>query len=178
MPLLKTERLSTVHKVKALTPKIEERLAKLRNACVAFSFKDDLAKAHQTLLSATSEAEVRESSTRLLALLPQEAASIRVQQAFVQIEDTARRKAWNDEARLLYAALSEVESALKERLAQIEAEDIERGKQLGGTVKSADMIQAITSRLESVKMGRGHLDRGEALEARGYLGQASEISLG
>jgi hypothetical protein len=113
-----------------------------------------------------------------MLLISQETAALRVQQVFVIREDVERRKIWNDEARLIYAGLSEVEVGLKERLAQVEAEDVERGQQIGGTVTSHEMLQAVKTRLENVRTGRGHLDRGEAMEARGCLGQASEISLG
>jgi hypothetical protein len=177
MALIPTEKLPSVRRVQALGPEIENRLAKLRGACAAFDWQANATKAQQDLSSAKTESEIKDASTRLMALLSQEAAALKVVQAFANLEDQRRRAAWNDSARLLYAGFDEVERELTSLKESVEAEAAARSKKLGAAHTSREMLSAIEVRLQYIRTGRGHLDRNEAQEAKGHLSQAAEVVL-
>lgn len=177
MALIKIEKLPTVRKVQALGPEIEDRLKRLRAACVGWTMAADVSRAESDLFAAKSEDQIHEASARWLSLLSQAPSATRVIQRYSEIEAARRKSEWEASAGLVEAAFNEVESALKDRRKAIEQEDRERSAELGSPYRSNEILQRISDRLEKIEMGRNLIRRGEVYDSKGYLGQAAEVVL-
>ncbi|MGA7724633.1 MAG: hypothetical protein WCA95_05090 [Opitutaceae bacterium] len=174
MALLKIEKLPTLKKVQESTAEIERNLKRLRDACVAFSHQEKLAAAENEFVSAKTVPEMERASTQLVLLTSQSAAAQRVSQRHAEIEELRRADAWRGVSGLIEAALAETEAALKTRLREIEGEDSQRSQELGFPVRSNEILAVIHKRLEKIGEGRAAIRAGNAIAAKGFLGQAAE----
>jgi len=183
MPLLDLTKLPTIRKIQALGPDIEKRLAKQRAAAdAAFGIDAHLAEASTALQSAESESDIREATQKLLELNALKGDSRtgpaqKVVVAFANIEAERRKREWNRHSGLLQAAFAEIETALREKISEIEKEDAKRSESLGMKVESDEILRVIKHRIENLRLGLAPLNRGEPLEARGFLAQGAEVAL-
>ncbi len=77
----------------------------------------------------------------------------------------------------LAAVVSDAEDAWRKKHAEVVRQDDERSQELGETVHSVQMLAGIRRGLEACDWARGHLSRGEIMEAVSFAATATGADL-